>query len=116
MSEHRRKPPQSQPQGGGRAAARRGQPQAGPSAGRRDAPRDATGSPSDRAAGRLPSTAAGETSERQPFQLVGRRAELVQRGPQQLGHLALGRRAGPIVLLERVDVEVVQLVATRPRP
>ncbi|MEY2242722.1 transglycosylase domain-containing protein [Streptomyces sp. BF23-18] len=45
MSEHRRKPPQ--PQGGGRAAARRGQPQAGPSAGRRDAPRDATGSPSD---------------------------------------------------------------------
>ncbi|MFI0964340.1 transglycosylase domain-containing protein [Streptomyces sp. NPDC021080] len=45
MSEHRRKPPQ--PQGGGRAAARRGQPQAGPSAGRRDAPRDVTGSPSD---------------------------------------------------------------------
>ncbi|MFD5516826.1 transglycosylase domain-containing protein [Streptomyces sp. NPDC127066] len=45
MSEHRRKPPQ--PQGGGRAAARRGQPQAGPSAGRRDVPRDATGSPSD---------------------------------------------------------------------
>ncbi|MFE2300209.1 transglycosylase domain-containing protein [Streptomyces sp. NPDC059445] len=44
MSEHRRKP--TQPQGGGRAAARRGQPQAGPSAGRRDAPRDATGSPS----------------------------------------------------------------------
>jgi membrane peptidoglycan carboxypeptidase len=45
MSEHRRKPPQ--PQGGGRAAARRGQPQTGPSAGRREAPRDATGSPSD---------------------------------------------------------------------
>ncbi|WP_339130433.1 transglycosylase domain-containing protein [Streptomyces sp. f51] len=45
MSEHRRKPPQ--PQGGGRAAARRGQPQPGPSAGHRDAPRDATGSPSD---------------------------------------------------------------------
>ncbi|MFF4350479.1 transglycosylase domain-containing protein [Streptomyces sp. NPDC001530] len=43
MSEHRRKPPQ--PQGGGRAAARRGQP--GPSAGRRAAPRGATGSPSD---------------------------------------------------------------------
>lgn len=45
MSEHRRKP--SQPQGGGRAAARRGQPQPGATAGRREAPRDATGSPSD---------------------------------------------------------------------
>ncbi|MFG2308966.1 transglycosylase domain-containing protein [Streptomyces sp. NPDC048566] len=43
MSEHRRKP--SQPQGGGRAAARRGQPD--PSAGRSAAPRGATGSPSD---------------------------------------------------------------------
>ncbi|WP_200302993.1 transglycosylase domain-containing protein [Streptomyces adelaidensis] len=42
MSEHRRKPPQ--PQGGGRAAARRGQ---SASAGRRAAPRDATGSLSD---------------------------------------------------------------------
>lgn len=43
MSEHRRKP--SQPEGGGRAAARRGQ--TGPSSGRRAAPRGATGSPSD---------------------------------------------------------------------
>ncbi|MFE4997070.1 transglycosylase domain-containing protein [Streptomyces mirabilis] len=43
MSEHRRKP--SQPQGGGRAAARRGQ--TGPSSGRRAAPRGATGSPAD---------------------------------------------------------------------
>ncbi|MGW0367560.1 transglycosylase domain-containing protein [Streptomyces coeruleorubidus] len=43
MSEHRRKPPQ--PQGGGRAAARRGQ--SGSSPGRRAAPRGATGSPSD---------------------------------------------------------------------
>lgn len=43
MSEHRRKPPQ--PQGGGRAAARRGQ--SGPSSGRRAAPRGATGSPAD---------------------------------------------------------------------
>jgi membrane peptidoglycan carboxypeptidase len=43
MSEHRRKPPQ--PQGGGRAAARRGQP--GPSSGRRAAPRGATGSSAD---------------------------------------------------------------------
>ncbi|MDX3128812.1 transglycosylase domain-containing protein [Streptomyces europaeiscabiei] len=42
MSEHRRKPPQ--PQGGGRAAARRGQ---SASAGRRAAPRGATGSLSD---------------------------------------------------------------------
>ncbi|WP_367043695.1 transglycosylase domain-containing protein [Streptomyces sp. Je 1-332] len=41
MSEHRRKPPQ--PQGGGRAAARRGVP--GASSGRRAAPRGATGSP-----------------------------------------------------------------------
>ncbi|MDX3385940.1 transglycosylase domain-containing protein [Streptomyces niveiscabiei] len=43
MSEHRRK--QSQPQGGGRAAARRGQ--SGSSSGRRAAPRGDTGSPSD---------------------------------------------------------------------
>ncbi|MEU0069071.1 transglycosylase domain-containing protein [Streptomyces sp. NPDC006332] len=42
MSEHRRKPPQ--PQGGGRAAARRGQ--SGSSPGRRAAPRGANGSPS----------------------------------------------------------------------
>ncbi|MFJ5260648.1 transglycosylase domain-containing protein [Streptomyces sp. NPDC088387] len=43
MSEHRRKPPQ--PQGSGRAAARRGP--SGSSSGRRAAPRGATGSPSD---------------------------------------------------------------------
>ncbi|WP_079001795.1 MULTISPECIES: transglycosylase domain-containing protein [Streptomyces] len=43
MSEHRRKP--QPPQGGGRAAARRGQ--SGSSPGRRAAPRGATGSPSD---------------------------------------------------------------------
>jgi membrane peptidoglycan carboxypeptidase len=43
MSEHRRKPPQ--PQGGGRAATRRGQ--SGSSSGRRAAPRGATGSLSD---------------------------------------------------------------------
>ncbi|MEV5882285.1 transglycosylase domain-containing protein [Streptomyces sp. NPDC052020] len=43
MSEHRRKPPQ--PQGGGRAAARRGQ--SGSSSGRRAAPHGATGSPSE---------------------------------------------------------------------
>ncbi|MEU0423853.1 transglycosylase domain-containing protein [Streptomyces canus] len=43
MSEHRRKPPH--PQGGGRAAARRGQ--SGSSSGRRAAPRGATGSLAD---------------------------------------------------------------------
>ncbi|MEV5607063.1 transglycosylase domain-containing protein [Streptomyces sp. NPDC052225] len=43
MSEHRRKPPQ--PQGGGRAAARRGA--SGAPSGRRAAPRGSTGSPSD---------------------------------------------------------------------
>ncbi|MXM65644.1 penicillin-binding protein [Streptomyces sp. HUCO-GS316] len=43
MSEHRRKP--QQPQGGGHAAARRGQ--SGSPSGRRAAPRGATGSPSD---------------------------------------------------------------------
>ncbi|MFF7970491.1 transglycosylase domain-containing protein [Streptomyces sp. NPDC007905] len=43
MSEHRRKPPQ--PQGGGRAAARRGQ--SGSSSGRSAAPRGATGSSAD---------------------------------------------------------------------
>ncbi|MEU1195699.1 transglycosylase domain-containing protein [Streptomyces sp. NPDC005813] len=59
MSEHRRKPPQ--PQGGGRAAARRGQP--GPSEGRRAAPRGATGSPSD---------SYGSGGEERPF---GSRAE-----------------------------------------
>ncbi|MDT0436951.1 MULTISPECIES: transglycosylase domain-containing protein [Streptomyces] len=50
MSEHRRKPPQ--PQGGGRAAARRGQ--SGPSSGRRAAPRGATGSPSEYGLGQEP--------------------------------------------------------------
>lgn len=50
MSEHRRKPPQ--PQGGGRAAARRGQ--SGSSSGRRAAPRGATGNPSDYGLGQEP--------------------------------------------------------------
>ncbi|MFJ5175224.1 transglycosylase domain-containing protein [Streptomyces griseoviridis] len=50
MSEHRRKPPQ--PQGGGRAAARRGQ--SGPSSGRRAAPRGATGSASEYGLGQEP--------------------------------------------------------------
>ncbi|MGW2781768.1 transglycosylase domain-containing protein [Streptomyces populi] len=77
MSEHRRKPPQ--PQGGGRAAARRGQPQPGPSAGRRDAPRDATGSPSE------PYGTGGEES---PF---GSRAEA--RRATQRGNAGSRRRA-----------------------
>ncbi|MDC0768467.1 transglycosylase domain-containing protein [Streptomyces sp. HD] len=76
MSEHRRKPPQ--PQGGGRAAARRGQ--SGSSSGRRAAPRGATGSPSD-SYGSGPAGSGGE--ERQ----YGGRAE-ARRAAQRSG----GRR------------------------
>ncbi|AZQ36022.1 penicillin-binding protein [Streptomyces cyaneochromogenes] len=76
MSEHRRKPPQ--PQGGGRAAARRGQ--SGSSSGRRAAPRGATGSPSD-SYGSEPTGSGGE--ERQ----YGGRAE-ARRAAQRSG----GRR------------------------
>ncbi|MEU3282460.1 transglycosylase domain-containing protein [Streptomyces antibioticus] len=88
MSEHRRKPPQ--PQGGGRAAARRGQ--SGPSAGRRAAPRGATGSPSDYGLGH------GSGSEEQSY---GGRAEsrrAPQRGPggrRRAAEPAGGRRGGP---------------------
>ncbi|MGK5694805.1 transglycosylase domain-containing protein [Streptomyces sp. URMC 128] len=64
MSEHRRKPPQ--PQGGGRAAARRGQ--SGSSPGRRAAPRGATGSPSDS----YGSDSYGSGGEERPY---GGRAE-----------------------------------------
>ncbi|MFE5815951.1 transglycosylase domain-containing protein [Streptomyces sp. NPDC056479] len=64
MSEHRRKPPQ--PQGGGRAATRRGQA-ASPS-GRRAAPRGATGSPSDS----YGSGSTGAGNEERPY---GGRAE-----------------------------------------
>ncbi|MFF3908172.1 transglycosylase domain-containing protein [Streptomyces sp. NPDC001848] len=74
MSEHRRKPPQ--PQGGGRAAARRGQ-SAPP--GRRAAPRGATGSPS------APYGAGGEE---RPY---GGRAE-ARRAAQRN---ASGRRRAP---------------------
>lgn len=79
MSEHRRKPPQ--PQGGGRAAARRGQ--SGPTSGRRAAPRGATGSPSD-SYGPSPTGSGGE--ERQ----YGSRAE-ARRAAQRGGG---GRRRG----------------------
>ncbi|MFI1419808.1 transglycosylase domain-containing protein [Streptomyces sp. NPDC020731] len=75
MSEHRRKPPQ--PQGGGRAAARRGQ--SGSSSGRRAAPRGATGSPSD-------SYGSGSGDEERTY---GSRAE-ARRATQRGG----GRRAG----------------------
>ncbi|MFF9814578.1 transglycosylase domain-containing protein [Streptomyces sp. NPDC014006] len=64
MSEHRRKPPQ--PQGGGRAAGRRGT--SGSSSGRRAAPRGATGSPSDA----YGSDAYGPEAEERPY---GGRAE-----------------------------------------
>ncbi len=68
MSEHRRKPPQ--PQGGGRAAARRGQ--SGSSSGRRAAPRGATGSPSG---------SYGQEGEERPY---GSRAE-ARRAAQRSG-------------------------------
>ncbi|MFJ7075266.1 transglycosylase domain-containing protein [Streptomyces sp. NPDC098781] len=73
MSEHRRKPPQ--PQGGGRAAARRGQ--AGSSSGRRAAPRGATGSPADS----YGSDSAGSGGEERPY---GGRAE-ARRAAQRSG-------------------------------
>ncbi|MGW3029835.1 transglycosylase domain-containing protein [Streptomyces sp. NPDC001178] len=71
MSEHRRKPPQ--PQGGGRAAARRGQ--SGSSSGRRAAPRGATGSPADYGLGQ------GSTDEERSY---GGRAE-ARRAAQRSG-------------------------------
>ncbi|WP_093907666.1 transglycosylase domain-containing protein [Streptomyces sp. cf386] len=90
MSEHRRKPPQ--PQGGGRAAARRGQ--SGSSSGRRAAPRGATGSPSD-SYGSEPSGSGGEE---RPY---GSRAE-ARRAAQRSGSRRRaaepgrgGRRAAP---------------------
>ncbi|MEZ3180049.1 penicillin-binding protein [Streptomyces pimonensis] len=78
MSEHRRKPPQ--PQGGGRAAARRGQ--SGSSSGRRAAPRGATGSPSDSYGSGSRGSGGGERT-------YGSRAE-ARRAAQRGG----GRRAG----------------------
>jgi len=79
MSEHRRKPPQ--PQGGGRAEARRGQ--SGPTSGRRAAPRGATGSPSDS----YGSSPIGSGGEDRPY---GSRAE-ARRAAQRGGG---GRRRG----------------------
>ncbi|MFH8732520.1 transglycosylase domain-containing protein [Streptomyces sp. NPDC017964] len=68
MSEHRRKPPQ--PQGGGRAAARRGT--SGASPGRRAAPRDATGSPSDAYGAPGSTGSSGSMGDDRPY---GGRAE-----------------------------------------
>ncbi|GGK64797.1 transglycosylase domain-containing protein [Streptomyces flaveus] len=94
MSEHRRKPPQ--PQGGGRAAARRGQ--TGSSSGRRAAPRSATGSPS---------ASYGSGGEERPY---GGRAEARKAAQRSTsgggrrraadgagggGHGGGGRRGGP---------------------
>ncbi|MEV1079820.1 transglycosylase domain-containing protein [Streptomyces sp. NPDC050211] len=76
MSEHRRKPPQ--PQGGGRAAARRGQ--SGLPTGRRAAPRGATGSPSDSYG-----SGSGSGAEERPY---GGRAEARRAAQRSTG----GRR------------------------
>ncbi|GGR81824.1 penicillin-binding protein [Streptomyces aureoverticillatus] len=79
MSEHRRKPPQ--PQGGGRAAARRGA--SGAPSGRRAAPRGATGSPPE-----PPSHAPGAAEgEERPY---GGRAEA--RRAARNGSVGGGRR------------------------
>ncbi|MDW4908343.1 transglycosylase domain-containing protein [Streptomyces sp. ADMS] len=94
MSEHRRKPPQ--PQGGGRAAPRRGQ--SGSSSGRRAAPRGATESPSDSygsgSYGLGPYGAEGE--ERQAGgRAEARRASQRSTGGRRRGAEGGGRRGGP---------------------
>ncbi|MET9446055.1 transglycosylase domain-containing protein [Streptomyces cinerochromogenes] len=95
MSEHRRKPPQ--PQGGGRAAARRGQ--SGSSSGRRAAPRGATGSPADSYGSRsYGPESAGSGGEERPY---GGRAEArraAQKGSRRKAPdntTPGGRRGGP---------------------
>ncbi|MFF3963505.1 transglycosylase domain-containing protein [Streptomyces griseorubiginosus] len=87
MSEHRRKPPQ--PQGGGRAAARRGQ--SGSSSGRRAAPRGATGSLADSyGTSSQESAAFGPEGEERPY---GSRAEARRAAQRSTG--GGGRRRGP---------------------
>lgn len=87
MSEHRRKPPQ--PQGGGRAAARRGQ--SGSSSGRRAAPRGATGSLADSyGTSSQESAAFGPEGEERPY---GSRAEARRAAQRSSG--GGGRRRGP---------------------
>ncbi|MFI9808296.1 transglycosylase domain-containing protein [Streptomyces sp. NPDC052301] len=88
MSEHRRKPPQ--PQGGGRAAARRGQP--GSSSGRRAAPRGATGSPADSYGSSSYGTgSAGSGGEERAY---GSRAE-ARRAAQRGSRRRAADNAGP---------------------
>lgn len=93
MSEHRRKPPQ--PQGGGRAAARRGQ--SGSSSGRRAAPRGATGSPADSYGSRSPGSESIDPGGEE--RSYGGRAEArraAQRGGRRrAADNAGGRRGGP---------------------
>ncbi|WAL96612.1 transglycosylase domain-containing protein [Streptomyces sp. Je 1-369] len=88
MSEHRRKPPQ--PQGGGRAAARRGTP--GAPSGRRAAPRGDTESPSASYGGPGPGSGAPDDGDR-PY---GGRAE-ARRAAQRSGSVGAGggRRRAP---------------------
>ncbi|MYT07012.1 MULTISPECIES: transglycosylase domain-containing protein [Streptomyces] len=86
MSEHRRKPPQ--PQGGGRAAARRGQ--SGSSSGRRAAPRGATGSLADSyGTSSQESASYGPGGEERPY---GSRAEARRASQRSAG--GGGRRRG----------------------
>ncbi|MEV7501959.1 transglycosylase domain-containing protein [Streptomyces sp. NPDC093018] len=82
MSEHRRKPPQ--PQGGGRAAARRGQP--GSSPGRRAAPRGASGSPAD---------SPGDEGRSLGGRAEARRAAQRSSSGRRRAEPAGGRRSGP---------------------
>ncbi|MFS8203181.1 transglycosylase domain-containing protein (plasmid) [Streptomyces sp. CWNU-52B] len=94
MSEHRRKP--TQPQGGGRAAARRGQ--TGSSSGRRSAPRGATESPSDSydSGGEerpFGSRAEARRASQRSSSGAGRRRAADGAGPG--GHGGGGRRGGP---------------------
>lgn len=96
MSEHRRKPPQ--PQGGGRAAARRGQ--SGSSPGRRAAPRGATGSSADSyGSSSQGSDSYGSGGDERPYgsraeaRRAAQRASGRRRAPDNAG--PGGRRGGP---------------------
>ncbi|MEV5487470.1 transglycosylase domain-containing protein [Streptomyces bobili] len=90
MSEHRRKPPQSQE--GGRAAARRGQ--SGSSSGRRAAPRGATGSPSDSYGSGFHGPGGEEPSSGGRAD-VRRAAQRNTGGRRRAAEPAGGRRGGP---------------------
>ncbi|MFC8199230.1 transglycosylase domain-containing protein [Streptomyces sp. NPDC060006] len=94
MSEHRRKPPQ--PQGGGRAAARRGQ--TGSSSGRRAAPRGATESPSDSydsGGGDRPFGSRAEARRATQRSNSGGGRRRAADGAGTGGHGGGGRRGGP---------------------